>query len=243
VSNVKPLELFDAAYSYGKFEALAPITRSFGYGGLAVLGPNGGGKSTLLKMFATVIQPTQGDLRVLGLSVSNRSEVRGIRGSLGYAPQGFALPGHLTPRNAVRYAAWLKGVARHARSREAERCLDAVSMPQRYRSIRCSQLSGGYQRRTVIACALTNDPQVVILDEPTAGLDQATAEGLRVDFSSLRDDRVLVIATHLREDVEALCGHALALSEGRIIADTPRSAWETRPSLLSDMARGHVAAA
>ncbi|MFE4516464.1 ATP-binding cassette domain-containing protein [Kitasatospora sp. NPDC056783] len=186
-----------------------------GEGVLGLLGPNGAGKSTLLRTLATVAPPLGGTLEVCGRPVDSEKSARVARRRIGFLPQDFGyFPGY-TVEEFVRYCAWLREVP-DARAVEASRkAVEAVGLGSRART-RMKSLSGGMLRRAGIAAALVGDPAVVLLDEPTVGLDPAQRLEFRALVRSLSGTGA-VLSTHLVEDVAAVCDRVAVMNDGRIV--------------------------
>jgi lipooligosaccharide transport system ATP-binding protein len=189
-----------------------PIGTTFG-----VLGPNGAGKTTLMKMITCVSPPTAGHLEVLGVDV--RGDRRSLKRRLGVVPQGVTLDFDLTVReNLVVHGGYHdlpRAVARDA----AERLLDFAQLSERA-DAQIDELSGGMQRRLLIARALVNDPELVILDEPTTGLDPQARHVVWERLRNLRrEGKTLLITTHYMDEATRLCDHLVVVDRGRIIAE------------------------
>ncbi|GAA3867654.1 ABC transporter ATP-binding protein [Saccharothrix violaceirubra] len=182
----------------------------------AVLGPNGAGKSTFLGVLSTALRIQRGSVDLGGIdSVRDR---RRYRAGLGFLPQSFTLPTNLTVREFLGLTAWQRLVPRAGRAAAVEAALDAVDLAGR-RDERISALSGGMHRRVGIAQAVVNHPRLLLLDEPTVGLDPRQRRGLRELVPTLGADRAVVISTHLTEDVAAMADRVLVLAEGAVRFD------------------------
>jgi ABC-2 type transport system ATP-binding protein len=205
---------------YGATTVLRPLDISFEKGVTGLLGPNGAGKSTLIRLLSTAMPPSAGTIHVLGHeatgSLAERTEVRRV---VGYLPQELAFPRGMTAFSFLDYIAvlkeWSDSAARHA---EVRRVLDLVDLGDRG-SKRIRALSGGQRRRVALAQALIGDPQLLILDEPTTGLDPAQRASLRGLLSARGDAGVVILATHQTEDVAALCERVIVLADGEVRFD------------------------
>ncbi|MGY1744903.1 ATP-binding cassette domain-containing protein [Blastococcus sp. SYSU D00695] len=185
-------------------------------GAHALLGPNGAGKSTLMRALATVVRPAGGRLTLLGSAVDGRADLRGVRRALGYLPQQFGFYPRFTVREFVEYMAWLKEVPRAAVPDAAQRAIDRVGLTARA-DARLKTLSGGMLRRAGIAQAIVNDPQLLLLDEPTVGLDPEQRLDFRELLRDLGTDSCVLVSTHLVEDVVAACDDVVLLDGGRVV--------------------------
>ncbi|MGH9062734.1 MAG: ABC transporter ATP-binding protein [Acidimicrobiales bacterium] len=224
--------------SYGRLGpratvALDGVDLSVGAGVTGLLGPNGAGKTTLLDILATVASPDAGSLRILGRDPARAEERVQIRRRLGYLPQEPGFHRHFSAFEFVDYVAILKEMVDHrARHEEVRRVLEAVGL-ERVASRKVKALSGGMRQRLGLAQALLGDPRLLVLDEPTAGLDPEQRLRFREVVSDLGEGRTVVLSTHQAEDVAALCQRVVVLDGGRTRFDGP-------PGALADTARGRV---
>lgn len=203
---------------------------------VGLLGPNGAGKTSLLRLLATVMRPSSGRLRFDGLGLDTIRQVRSARGKIGYLPQDFGFYGAFTALEAVSYVGWLKGMTSRIAHERATRALDQVGLTSE-RGVRLRSLSGGQQRRVGIAQALVNDPDLLLLDEPTAGLDPSARIDIRSVLRHVGRDAIVIVSTHLVEDVVAACDHVLVMSAATLLfTGTPQE-------LESRGREGHRAAA
>lgn len=227
------LRLCDLHRSYGRTVALDGVTLDIGPGVTGLLGPNGAGKSTLMRIVATVQAPTRGTVRVLGHDPDDAGERTEIRRRLGYVPQHPGLHASFTAFEFVDYVAILKEMTdRRQRHAEVRRVLELVDLGDRA-GTRIRKLSGGMRRRVALAQALLGDPHVLVLDEPTAGLDPEQRLRFREIVSHLGTDRTVLLSTHQTDDVAALCERVVVLKGGTVRFDGT-------PAELAEQARGHV---
>lgn len=208
--------------------ALADVSFRAGSGVFGLLGHNGAGKTTLMKALATVLAPTAGTVRICGFDTVTQGKE--VRARIGYLPQELAMYPTLSVWDFVTYMAELKGVHSKKAVREA---LEQVEMLE-YAKRKTGQLSGGMKRRVGIAQALVGDPQVLVVDEPTAGLDPEE----RVRFRGLlsryaRQGRTVLLSTHIVEDIHQLCEELAVLRKGRLFYAGPSAA-------LLEQAKGRV---
>jgi len=183
---------------------------------LGFLGPNGAGKSTTMRMFAGFVPPTSGSAEICGFSIDKQpTEAKRL---IGYLPEGAPSYGEMTPRSFLAFIAQIRGLTR---SQTAERCDDVIERlnlgPVLDQSI--ETLSKGFKRRVGIAQAILHDPPVLIMDEPTDGLDPNQKHEVRQLIQSMATDKIIVISTHILEEVDAVCNRAIIISQGRIVAD------------------------
>jgi ABC-2 type transport system ATP-binding protein len=219
--------------SYRMTKALRGVSFGLGQGVTGLLGPNGAGKTTLMRVLATAIVPDSGTVTVLGQDPLTPKGRQRVRRRLGYLPQDPGLYPGFTAFAFVDYVAILKELtdrgARHSAVREM---LDQVGLAeQRGRRIRA--LSGGMRRRVALAAALVGDPDFVVLDEPTVGLDPQQRLRFRELIAEMGRDRTVVLSTHLTDDVAALCGRVIVLDHGTVRFDGT-------PAELAFLADGRV---
>ena len=221
---------------YGATRALAEVDLSFDRGITGLLGPNGAGKTTLLSVLATVAEPDAGKVSVFGLDPHDMAERVEIRRRLGYLPQELGYHRHFTVAGFLDYVAILKEIAdRRRRAEEVARVLAATGL-ERLARRRVRTLSGGMRQRLGIAQALLGHPDLLILDEPTAGLDPEQRLRFRELLSDLPGDPVIVLSTHQADDVAAICPQVVVLLQGRVH-------FTGTPAELTDIAAGRVWAA
>ncbi|NNG88210.1 ABC transporter ATP-binding protein [Streptomyces sp. NHF165] len=181
-----------------------------------LLGPNGAGKTTLIRALATVLRPAAGSLELLGESAGGTGEHRALRRRIGYLPQEFGYYKRFTVREFVEYMAWLKEVPKAEIPGAVQRAVERVGLADRADD-RMKALSGGMVRRAGIAQAIVNDPAILLLDEPTVGLDPAQRLRFRELLQELGLDTCVVVSTHLVEDVAAACTDVVLFADGRLV--------------------------
>jgi ABC-2 type transport system ATP-binding protein len=210
------LELLDVAKAYrGGVRGVDRVTLRLGPGLVGLLGPNGAGKSSLMRIAATVTRPTSGQVLFDGTDAVARPDA--LRRNLGYLPQDFGVYPHLSAREFLSYLAAVKGLpARTARTRVGE-LLELVDLAGAGRRP-LGKYSGGMLRRVGIAQALLSDPKVLIVDEPTAGLDPEQRVLFRNLLADLASDRVVLLSTHIVSDVESVASDIAVMARGRIAA-------------------------
>jgi ABC-2 type transport system ATP-binding protein len=214
------VRLESVAKGYRGTAALDSVDLALGRGVTGLLGPNGAGKTTLLRILATVLRADHGRLRVLGTDpYAGPAQRTELRRRLGYLPQELGFPRGFTAFAFVDYLAvlkeWTDKAARHA---EVRRVLHLVQLDS-LGTKRIRALSGGQRRRVALAQALLGDPELLLLDEPTAGLDPEQRVALRQVLSEAGERSTVLLSTHQTEDVAALCDRVVVLDAGRIRFD------------------------
>lgn len=206
---------------YGQHWALHELSLRCEPGMLGLVGPNGAGKTTLMRMVATLLEPSEGAIRWNGQNVVADGEA--LRMVLGYLPQDFGIYPEFTGRQFLRYLAAMKGLPSSLIKPRVDQVLEIVHLEQEA-DRKLPSYSGGMKQRIGIAQALLNDPELLIVDEPTAGLDPAERVRFRTLLSSLTSNRIVLLSTHIISDVEAVAGRLVVLQAGRVLADTTPSA-------------------
>jgi ABC-2 type transport system ATP-binding protein len=218
---------------FGHTLAVDGVTLELDRGITGLLGPNGAGKTTLMRMIATVLAPDAGELRLLGHDPARADGRLAVRRRLGYMPQEPGFHPTFTAFEFVDYVAILKEMLdRRARHAEVRRVLEAVGLGDVMRR-KLKALSGGMRRRVALAQALLGCPDLLVLDEPTAGLDPELRMRFRELISGDVAGRTVLLSTHQTEDVAALCARVVVLDEGRPLFDGT-------PQELAELARGRV---
>jgi ABC-2 type transport system ATP-binding protein len=184
-------------------------------GVVGLLGPNGAGKSTLMRILATVTRPTEG--RVLWNDLDIAMSPDDLRNVLGYLPQDFGVYPHLTALEFLEYLAAVKGLDASSARKRIDDLLAIVNLGDA-RDRPLGGFSGGMKQRVGIAQALLNDPQLLIVDEPTAGLDPEERVRFRNLLSELSGERIVILSTHIVSDIEAIATDIVVLSDGRLLA-------------------------
>jgi ABC-2 type transport system ATP-binding protein len=217
---VSLVELAGVIKSYGRMRALDAVGLSFDRGVTGLLGPNGAGKTTLLRIVATSIAADAGRVRLLGRNPHGaHGELTEIRRHLGYLPQELGYPGDMTVFGFVEYVAVLKEWNdRQRRMREVRRVVDLVGLGD-LATKKIAKLSGGQKRRVGLAQSLIGDPRILVLDEPTTGLDPAQRADLRRTLSVVGGQCAVLLSTHQTEDVAALCERVVVLAGGTVRFD------------------------
>ena len=201
---------------FGRTEVLKGLDLAIGTGVFGLLGSNGAGKTTLLRTLATVIAPAGGALRLLGFDPADGGERRALRRRLGYLPQALGYYPNFTVFEFVEYFALLKEMPADKVRPAVARAIERVGLGDRARA-KLRTLSGGQLRRVGIAQAIVNDPALLLLDEPTAGLDPEQRVEFRALLREIGGRGTVIVSTHLVEDVGAACSEVALMEGGRIV--------------------------
>lgn len=217
----------------GGVQALKDVSLEIGTGMFGLLGPNGAGKTTLLRIMATLLKPTSGQAKVDGFDVTDRHQKWAVKQILGYLPQELGLYPNLTVIEFLDYISVLKNL--HDPRVRAEEVAKRLSMAglKTVTHQRIGTLSGGMKRRVGIAQALLGDPHLLIVDEPTAGLDPEERVRFRTMLAHMSTDRIVLLSTHIVEDIATTCRDMAVLNEGKVI-------FQGTPSALISAAVGKV---
>ena len=198
----------------GKVWGLKDFTLEVGSGILGLLGPNGAGKSTLMRILATITKPTGGTITWQGTNIV--SSPNSVRAVLGYLPQDFGVYPNLNAVEFLEYLAAAKGLDRKTSRQRIEELLAVVNLVEA-RKRPLAGFSGGMRQRVGIAQALLNDPELLIVDEPTAGLDPEERVRFRNLLSELSGDRIVILSTHIVSDVEACATNIALIARGQLV--------------------------
>jgi ABC-type multidrug transport system ATPase subunit len=210
------VEISDVTRRFGRAQAVTGVTLETGPGVFGLLGPNGAGKTTLLRMMATVIPPSSGRMRLLGRDPGGYGPRREIRRRLGYLPQNLGYYPGFTVAEFVEYFALLKEMPPRRARQAAAAAIERVDLGGRARA-KLRTLSGGMLRRAGVAQAIVNDPELLLLDEPTAGLDPEQRVAFRALLRDLGARATVIVSTHLVEDVGAACSEVALVDAGKIV--------------------------
>lgn len=210
---MRELQLDHLTKCYKDFAAVKDVTLTLGGGVYGLLGANGAGKTTLMRMLCGILEPTKGTVRCGGADIARLGEE--YRAMLGYLPQDFGCYPDFTGAEFLRYIAALKGLTRAETNRRTAELLDQVGLGDAGRK-KLRAYSGGMRQRLGIAQAMLNDPQILILDEPTAGLDPRERVRFRNLIADYAKGRTVLLSTHIVSDVEAIADEILLMKQGRI---------------------------
>jgi ABC-type multidrug transport system ATPase subunit len=223
----------------GPVTALQGVSLDIGTGMFGLLGPNGAGKSTFMRILAGVLEPTSGSVTLDGRDVL--AEPSSLWSVLGYLPQDFGFFPHLTGQAMLEYLLELKGVTSGKESRNlAASLLERVNLAYAAKR-KVKEYSGGMRQRLGIAQAVAGDPRLIIVDEPTAGLDPEERHRFYRILAELAEQRTVLLSTHNVEDVAVLCPRFAVIRNGQVVAET--SPTEARRMLAGTIFEGAVAAA
>lgn len=199
--------------NFGNKYALKDVHLKIEAGMFGLLGRNGAGKTTLMRILATLLNKSDGNVSICGMDISRGSDIRRI---VGYLPQEFGIYPNMRVAEAMDYLGVLSGLSLAQRKERIPILLKKVNLDQS-RKLRVRALSGGMKRRLGIAQALLNDPKVLIVDEPTAGLDPEERIRFRNLLCEIAADRIVILSTHIVEDVEKTCQNIAVLEQGSVL--------------------------
>jgi ABC-2 type transport system ATP-binding protein len=226
------IELTRVTRSFGRNKAVDGVSLEVGAGVLGVLGPNGAGKTSLLRMLATVLPPSSGEMRLLDRDPKGTAARREIRRRLGYLPQNLGYYPAFTVVEFIEYFALLKEVPAARMPKAVAIAVERLDLGAKAKT-RLRTLSGGMLRRVGIAQAIVNNPDLLLLDEPTAGLDPEQRVGFRALLRDLGQTATVVVSTHLVEDVGAACSEVALMDTGHIV-------FRGTPAELARRGEGHA---
>jgi len=198
---------------------------------LGFLGPNGAGKSTTMKMITGFLQPTSGQVNVCGIDLFQ--DPLAVKNKIGYLPEGAPSYDEMRVCDFLRFIAQMRGIVKELVATKVDEVVGRMSLAKVYYQ-RIETLSKGFKRRVGLAQAIIHDPEVLVLDEPTDGLDPNQKHDVRKLITSMAKDKTIILSTHILEEVHAVCDRAIIIADGRIVADNS-------PSELENMSRYHNA--
>lgn len=213
------LSVCNLTKDFGGKYAVNDVSFSLSYGVYGLLGPNGAGKTTLMKMLVDILDPSSGEVLLDGVNI--RALGASYRDKLGYMPQDIGVYKNFSARNFLKYIAALKGITGKAADQKIEELLNLVGLKDVGKK-KLGGFSGGMLRRIGIAQTLLNDPKILILDEPTAGLDPQERIRFRNIISDLSENRIVLLSTHIISDMEFIAGEVVIMRDGAVLKiDTP----------------------
>ena len=198
---------------YGKKEAIKNLSLKIPSGMYGLLGRNGAGKTSLTQILAALSVPTNGDIWLNGVSIKETAKIREM---VGYLPQDFSMYRSMTVLGAMDYLGLLSDIPKEIRKERIDELLEKVNLKDNART-KIKALSGGMKRRLGIAQALLHNPQILIVDEPTIGLDPEERIRFRNLLSDFADDRIVLLSTHIASDIESICDGVAVLNDGKLI--------------------------
>jgi len=207
------LQLNHVTKRYGKLEALSDFSITFTTGIYGILGANGAGKSTLMNLITDNIRRDGGEILMDGREILEMGDT--FRQYLGYMPQQQGMYEHMSAESFLTYIARLKGIRGKAAVQEVQHVLELVNL-EAVRHKKLQGFSGGMKQRVLLAQALLGDPKVLILDEPTAGLDPKERVRIRTFIHKLSQDRIVLLATHIVSDIESIADQVLLMKKGKL---------------------------
>ena len=207
------IKITDLSKNFGSKQALKNINLDIHSGMFGLLGPNGAGKTTLMKTIATLLKKNSGEVVVCGVPVEKSSEIRGL---IGYLPQDFSMYGNMNAYEALDYLATLSGMSKSERKKKVPEMLEKVNLWEQKKT-KVKAMSGGMKRRLGIAQSMIHNPKVIIVDEPTAGLDPEERVRFRNLLCEIAKDRIVLLSTHIVGDIEATCEEIAVLNQGEIV--------------------------
>ncbi|EOT26907.1 hypothetical protein C805_01009 [Eubacterium sp. 14-2] len=207
------IEIRDLSKNFRKKQALNHVNLEIGPGMFGLLGPNGAGKTTLMKVLTTLTRKSGGEVKLCGIPLE---QFRKIREIIGYLPQDFSMYGNMGAYEGLDYLAVLSGMSKKERAKKVPEMLEKVNLGDQHKT-KIRAMSGGMKRRLGIAQAIIHDPKIIVVDEPTAGLDPEERVRFRNLLCEIARDRIVILSTHIVGDIEATCENIAVLNCGEIL--------------------------
>ena len=216
------IEVKNITKKYGNFTAVDNINFKIEEGEIiGLLGPNGAGKSTTMNMITGYIEPTEGEIKIEGYDISKKP--RKAKAQIGYMPEGVPLYSDLTVKEFVTYMAELKKVDKKTRKEKVEKINEQTGLKEVEKKL-TRNLSRGYKQRVSMAGALVGEPKILILDEPTVGLDPKQITEIRELIKELGKTHTIILSSHILSEVSQICNKVIIINKGKIVAiDTPEN--------------------
>ncbi len=211
------VEISHLRKDFGRFTAVSDLSFTVKQGEvLGFLGPNGAGKSTTMKMITGFLTPTSGTAKICGFDIL--SQPIEAKKKIGYLPEGAPAYPDMNPEEFLNFIAEIRGLRGDAKTKRVREVIEKVNLGNvAHQSI--DTLSKGYKRRVGLAQAILHDPDVLILDEPTDGLDPNQKHEVRTLIKAMAKEKVIILSTHILEEVDAVCTRAIIIANGKIVAD------------------------
>lgn len=207
------IEIKDLNKFYGKKQALNNVNLTINNGMFGLLGRNGAGKTTLMKIISTILPKNSGTITICDIPVENSNKIREI---IGYLPQNFSMYGNMNVYEAMDYLGVLSGMKKEDRKKRIPILLEKVNL-QNNLNTKVKAMSGGMKQRLGIAQAILHEPKVIIVDEPTAGLDPEERVRFRNLLCEVAEDKIVILSTHIVGDIEAACENIAVMDNGKIL--------------------------
>lgn len=224
--------------NYRKFQALKDVHLQIDKGLFGLLGPNGAGKTTLMKILSTILPFKDGEVTIYDFDLLKEGDK--VREILGYLPQDFHAPGQFTGREFLHYVSSMKGVIdKQDRKTQVEKVLDEVNLLT-HADKKIKSYSGGMKRRLGIAQALLGHPKLIILDEPTAGLDPSERIRFRNVIEKLSKDYSIILSTHIISDIESSCEKLAVLNNGQLLFQGTTAGLAKKPKIMCGSFKCHI---
>ena len=216
-TQVKVLELQNVSKKFGPFKVVNNLSFSLNKGEvLGFLGPNGAGKTTTMRMITGFLMPSSGTIKINDKNI--HIDPLNIKKNIGYVPEGAPLYSEMTVINFLNFIADLRMLFGNVRSDRLSYVIDKLKIESvLYQSI--ETLSKGFKRRVGLAQAILHDPEILIFDEPTDGLDPNQKQDVRILINEMSKEKVIIISTHILEEVDAVCSRAMIIAEGNMLVD------------------------
>lgn len=224
------INIVDLSKNYGSKQALKNVSLHIEAGMFGLLGRNGAGKTTLMRILATLLNKSKGNVTICGVDIGDAKEVRKM---IGYLPQEFSVYPNMNVYEAMDYLGVLSGISGAVRKERIPMLLQKVNLDD-CRKVKMKALSGGMKRRLGIAQAILHDPKILIVDEPTAGLDPEERIRFRNLLCEIAEDRIVMLSTHIVEDVEKTCQNIAILEKGEIFYNGKLSSFIGQEKCLED---------
>ena len=229
------IEVRELSRSYGGLRAVAGVSFDIGHGEIVgLLGHNGAGKTTIMKMLTGYLEPSSGSIRIDGLNLAEQR--REAQRRIGYLPENCPLYPEMTVLDSLEYQAVLHGMPITARPAAIRQAVERTALGPKAAAL-VSTLSRGYRQRLGVAQAILHSPKILILDEPTNGLDPTQIQHMRDLIRELARDATVMVSTHILQEVEAVCARVLIMRNGRLALDSQLNAVGRNPRLLVTLDR------